>query len=117
MSVSRYPYTGHKHASGQILHIWILSDVQDPSIVPDLFELILKGPASRLQTALNGVAYGGEPGYDDAELWLMATWHTSASDNKEHCTFRLFRGISSGKPQNDESYHLYRDGSSRSWIH
>ncbi|KAK6331298.1 hypothetical protein TWF730_004384 [Orbilia blumenaviensis] len=114
---SKYPYPGHNHASGQVLHIWILSDVQDPSVVPDLFDLIMKGPESRLKTALSGVAYGGEPGYDDAELWLMGVWHTSGSDNREHCTFRLFRGISGGKPQNDESYHLYRDGTSRSWKH
>ncbi|KAK6515968.1 hypothetical protein TWF281_004558 [Arthrobotrys megalospora] len=117
MSVSKYPYPGHKHASGQVLHIWILTDNQNPELVPELFDLIMKGPPSALQTALTGVAYGGEPGFDDAELWFMASWHTSDSDKKEHCTFRLFRGISGPNPQNDESYHLYRDGTSRNWRH
>ncbi|KAF3927775.1 hypothetical protein ABW20_dc0100233 [Dactylellina cionopaga] len=65
--VSKYPYPGHKNASTQILHIWVNSDAS-PSNVEELFGLIMGGLACPLKTALSGVAYGGEPGYDDAEI-------------------------------------------------
>ncbi|KAJ7133142.1 hypothetical protein C8R44DRAFT_611630, partial [Mycena epipterygia] len=114
---SKYPYPGHGRASGQRMGMWILTS-SDPENVMEVYDLIMSRD-SRLQDALSaGAGYPTEAStYDDAELWYMGTWHTSDSDATEHCTFRLFRRVTSGTPFNEMSFHLYRDGSSRCWTH
>ena len=43
-------------------------------------------------------------------------WHESPDDATEHATFRLFDDVSS-TPWNSKTYHLYKDGTSKSWAY
>ncbi|KAJ7182431.1 hypothetical protein C8R43DRAFT_1228863 [Mycena crocata] len=116
-TISKVPYPGNGHASGQKMGMWIHTS-SDPGNVTEVFELIMSRD-SRLRDILSVVAgYDTEASnYNDAELWYMGSWHTSDSDPTDHCTFRLFRAVSTGKPFNEMSFHLYRNGTSHLWMH
>ena len=43
-------------------------------------------------------------------------WHTSEDDDREHATFRLFDDAP-WRPWNYRTYHLYKDGTSKSWAY
>jgi hypothetical protein len=68
MAISKVPYPGHGHASGQKMNIWINTNA-DPGNTTEVFDLIMKGSPYKLHTALSALAYGEELGnYDDAEV-------------------------------------------------